>query len=424
VSGVSWYEAAAFAEFAGKSLPTVHHWNYAAVNRVEPDIQNTDYLAPQIILSNFGGKGPARVGAYQGITPRGIYDMAGNVKEWAWNELTDGQRIILGGGWNEQQYMYGSAERYSPFVRESNFGLRCMKRLVDDDASKEAARPAQPEPPPVIAVQKPCSDEVFRVYKRLYDYPKSDLRPRIEYRKDLDPYTRLERVSFEAAYGDERMIAYLFLPSSGKPPFQTVIHFPGSSAEILSSALDYTHKERLRYLTRTGRAAVIPVMWGTFERRVSPEKRRRTSEPEATVMQFKDLRRTIDYLETRADIDAGKLAYEGLSWGATCGAVLPALEGRLKVGVLFGGGLVPEWPPEYSQLNFAPRIHIPILMQNGRYDFFFLLETRAKPLLRLFGTPEKDKELKIYETGHSVWVTNEVLRDELAFLDKHLGPAQ
>jgi Sulfatase-modifying factor enzyme 1 len=27
VNGVSWYEAAAYAEFAGKSLPTTHHWN-------------------------------------------------------------------------------------------------------------------------------------------------------------------------------------------------------------------------------------------------------------------------------------------------------------------------------------------------------------------------------------------------------------
>jgi dienelactone hydrolase len=165
-------------------------------------------------------------------------------------------------------------------------------------------------------------------------------------------------------------------------------------------------------------------MWGTFERRVSPEKRRKTSELEATIMWFKDFRRTIDYLETRPDIDAGKLVYEGLSWGAISGAVLPALEGRLKVAVLFGGGLFLEWPPEYSQVNFAPRIRIPILMQHGRYDFVQPLEARAKPLLRLFGTPEKDKELKIYETGHSVWLTNEVLRDEVAFLDKHLGPAQ
>lgn len=424
VTGVSWYEATAFAEFAGKSLPTVHHWDYAAVNRVDPEIRNTDYLGSLIALSNFAGKGPAPVGKFQGMTPRGIYDMAGNVKEWSWNEMTDGQRVILGGGWNEQQYMFGNADRYSPFLREPNFGFRCMKRLVDDDASREAARPVQPDSPPAPGVQKVCSDEVFEVYKKLYDYAKSDLRPRVELKKDVDPYTRLERVSFDAAYGDERVIAYLFIPSSGKPPFQTVIHFPGAAALTLSSTLDYAQEGRIRYLTRTGRAWVIPVMWGTFERRIPPGKRGRTTTLEQMTMLAKDFRRTIDYLETRPEFDTGKLAYEGLSWGGWWGGFLPAIEDRLKVAVLFGGGLDLSDPPEYSQLNFTPRIRIPILMQNGRYDFLLPIETSVKPLLRLFGTPDKDKELKVYETGHSVWLTNELFRDEVAFLDKYLGPAQ
>jgi dienelactone hydrolase len=191
---------------------------------------------------------------------------------------------------------------------------------------------------------------------------------------------------------------------------------------MLSSARDYAHEGRIRHLTRTGRAWVIPVMWGTFERQVSPEKRGRTSDLERTIMRFKDFRRTIDYLETRPDIDADRVAYEGLSWGGWVGGVLPAIEERLKVAVLFGGGLNSELPPEYSQFNFAPRVRVPVLMQNGRHDFMFPIETSVKPLLRLLGTPEKDKELKIYETGHSVWLTNELFRDEVAFLDKHLGP--
>jgi formylglycine-generating enzyme required for sulfatase activity len=38
VSGVSWYEAAAYAEFAGKSLPTVYHWYRAAEPSIFSDI--------------------------------------------------------------------------------------------------------------------------------------------------------------------------------------------------------------------------------------------------------------------------------------------------------------------------------------------------------------------------------------------------
>ena len=54
VAGVSWYEAAAFARFAGKSLPTVHHWAVAS---------GRGALGGAIIpRSNLGGAGPAEVG--------------------------------------------------------------------------------------------------------------------------------------------------------------------------------------------------------------------------------------------------------------------------------------------------------------------------------------------------------------------------
>ena len=60
VRGVSWYEAAAFAEFAGKSLPTIYHW-----------FQATDRFGPPAVLelSNFGGQGPAPVGAIRASAP-------------------------------------------------------------------------------------------------------------------------------------------------------------------------------------------------------------------------------------------------------------------------------------------------------------------------------------------------------------------
>jgi formylglycine-generating enzyme required for sulfatase activity/predicted Ser/Thr protein kinase len=71
VSGVSWYEAAAYAEFTGMSLPTVYHWYGAAPVGIFSDI---------LELSNFSAKGPAPVGSYPGLGPFGTYDMAGNVK--------------------------------------------------------------------------------------------------------------------------------------------------------------------------------------------------------------------------------------------------------------------------------------------------------------------------------------------------------
>jgi formylglycine-generating enzyme required for sulfatase activity len=72
VSGLSWYEAAAYAQFTGKSLPTVFHWFRAA---------NLGRFSDILQVSNFSGKGPVPVGTYSGLGPFGTYDMAGNVKE-------------------------------------------------------------------------------------------------------------------------------------------------------------------------------------------------------------------------------------------------------------------------------------------------------------------------------------------------------
>ena len=93
VSGVSWYEAAAYATFAGKTLPTVYEWRVAA---------GTDGVFSDVLqFSNFGGPGPALVGASGSLGPYGTHDMAGNVKEWVWNESSEGKRFILGGAWFE-----------------------------------------------------------------------------------------------------------------------------------------------------------------------------------------------------------------------------------------------------------------------------------------------------------------------------------
>jgi len=418
VGGVSWYEAAAYAEFAGKRLPTVYHWSLAAGDLTHVDV---GYIIP---LSNFGGKGPAPVGTFQGMTSHGIYDMAGNVKEWCFNEAPQGYRVIAGGGWNEPEYMFINADKYPPFFREANFGFRCMKLLTYDGVWEQAGRSVLYGIPPVLGNRKPCSDEVFQAYKRVYDYSKSELQPRIDVPEDLSIYTRREKVSFNAAYGNERMIAYLYLPRMGKPPFQTVVYWPGRGALELHSIAGYGSADTFESHTKNGRAFVFPVLQGTFERMAPSEKQGKTTALEDGIMWVKDFERTIDYLETRPEFDTSKLAYEGLSWGGVWGGILPAIDTRIKVAVMFGGGLDLDLAPECSQVNFAPRIKIPILLQNGKYDGIFPVESRQKPFLGLFGTAEKDKHLRIYETGHAVWTKNEVRRDELDFLDKYLGPVE
>ena len=83
VTGVSWYEALAYTEFVGKSLPTIWHWRIPNVVRLD----GTAYFFPLSSIqpqSNFGD-GPAPVGSRPGINFAGAYDMAGNAREWCWN---------------------------------------------------------------------------------------------------------------------------------------------------------------------------------------------------------------------------------------------------------------------------------------------------------------------------------------------------
>ena len=132
VAGVSWYEAAAYAEFVGKSLPTAYHWTlasqatqgYQANGLVSQSTGFTPLIAPG---SNFGGEGTRPVGSEGAVSGFGTTDMAGNVKEWCLNESPDGKRFILGGGFGEPEYMFNHTDAQSPWERRVNFGFRCVK---------------------------------------------------------------------------------------------------------------------------------------------------------------------------------------------------------------------------------------------------------------------------------------------------------
>lgn len=138
----------------------------------------------------------------------------------------------------------------------------------------------------------------------------------------------------------------------------------------------------------------------------------------------KELRRSIDFLETRKEIDHEKLAYVGFSWGAGTAPVMLAVEGRFRTAILISGGLMLErLLPEVEPLNFVNHVRIPVLMLSGRHDQVVPLETRQQPLFRLLGTPDEDKKHVVYESGHAP-PRKDVVRESLAWLDKYLGPVR
>ena len=138
-----------------------------------------------------------------------------------------------------------------------------------------------------------------------------------------------------------------------------------------------------------------------------------------------DLTQTVDYLETRDDIDTDKLGYYGFSWGAGLGAIVLALEERFSAAVLLDGGLgsTPR-RPEVREGYYAPRVEIPVLMINGSEDHLYPLERGQKPLFDLLGTPHANKQHILYPTGHAVFTRfrNQAIGNILDWFDRYLGP--
>jgi dienelactone hydrolase len=316
--------------------------------------------------------------------------------------------------------MFIDQDAQSPWDRRPNFGFRCVKLA----AAPPAAALAKFEPATRdFAKEKPVSEDVFRAFKGLYAYDKGELNARVEETETTDDWTR-EKVSFNAAYGGDRVIAHLYLPKNASPPYQTVVYFPGSGA---LHADKFTLSPYADFVPKSGRALLAPIYKSTFERRDGLQ----TDYPEATalwrdhvVMWSKDVGRSLDYLETRKDVDSRRLAYVGLSWGAATAPVVLAVESRFKAAALESGGLEFQRAlPEADEINFVSRVRIPVLMLNGKYDHFFPVESSQLPFFRLLGTPEKDKKRVVYDSGHAV-PRKEFIRESLDWFDKYLGPVK
>ncbi len=134
------------------------------------------------------------------------------------------------------------------------------------------------------------------------------------------------------------------------------------------------------------------------------------------VMWAKDASRAIDYVESRPDLDHEGIAFYGVSWGAVMGSIIPAIEPRIRVSVLALGGLdFHRSLPEVDAINFLPRIKQPTLMLNGKYDFFFPVQSTQDPFYQLLGA--KHKKHLLYESGHVI-PRNELIKETLNWLDE------
>jgi dienelactone hydrolase len=357
-------------------------------------------------------------GERNGVAPSGALDMAGNVKEWCSNVAIGGsRRYILGGAWNEPSYRFTDTDAHDPWERDATFGVRLIDTApISADLDAPIGR-ITPDPKTVV----PPGDAEFEFYKRFYTYDRTPLDARVERVDDSSQDWVRETVSIAAAYGSERIPAFFFRPKHATAPYQTIVYFPSSYARNTPSSaqLDVTMFD---FAVKSGRAVLYPVYQGTFERRTGA-----TSGPNSMrdlyVQWAKDFFREVDYLETRPDVDHGRLAFYGVSMGAYFGPIPVALDSRIKAAVFALGGLRYNYPAEVQPANFMPRVKVPALLINGKDDFSASPEAQAR-FLELLGSPADQKAHAVFNGGHVPDDRRQVIRATLDWFDRWLGPVR
>jgi pimeloyl-ACP methyl ester carboxylesterase len=307
----------------------------------------------------------------------------------------------------------------NPLERSPLVGFRLARDASGDPVPEALLRPVDLNRAPAGRI--PASDEVYAAYAEQFDYRPGALNATEPQTLETTNDWVKQRVTIDTGYG-ERMDVFLFVPTRFSPPFAALVYFPPYQPFQLSSAtITPGHPEAgpLDYVVKSGRAVVQPIYQRTYER-FSPLPVDNPVEWQRLWVDWRlDIGRTIDYLETRADIDARRVGYAGVSFGAIYPLHVLALEPRFRAALLLSSGLAFDlgYPPSLDPVHYAARITIPVLMINGRFDYLLGPESQE----RIFDLlPEGNKDRQLIDSGH-LMPRADLLRLTLPWLDEHFG---
>lgn len=427
VTEITWYEAAAYAEFRGGSLPTIFQWEKAARNGART--QSSDkvmpwgYFAANGNLSgraNFAGRDTVPVDANRfGMSPFGSLNMAGNVAEWCLNEIDEGF-ATAGGSWAEPPYSFGSISEYPGLYSSDRLGFRIVKNLGspgDDGVRIERSHE--------VPQYKVLSASEFAALREFYRYDRSALDAR-----SIETVTTPEWVREKIAYkgsNDEQALAYLYLPRNVRPPYQAIQYLPAGDVYGGFSSVPQHVETFAASQIKAGRAVFAVVLEGFIEREFPPGRTPAAISSvrfrDRVVKDVRDLQRGLDYLESRGDIDLSRLAFWGYSAGGEFGLIYCGVESRFRGAVFMSVGISTNNAgrlPEVNAANFASRIAVPKLVISGTYDEEYSWLAETEPMFGLFREP---KMLVRYNDGHTP--PAEVAVPAITkWLDEVLGPVR
>jgi hypothetical protein len=297
-----------------------------------------------------------------------------------------------------------------------------------------AAEAGQPDSP--VKYPKPSYAELVR----RFDYDSKtglDIRE-INYQKRGN--IMLIELNYAGSGGD-RVPAYLVLPHGGDDhPAIIWGHWLKKGSPLANK------NEFLEEALVLARAGVVSLLIDAPQARHDFVEEKGTldyakQQSEASEHQLIDLRRAVDLLMVRKDVDRRRIAYVGHSWDAHVGGILAGVEIRICCYVLMGSSYsdeedvfaspddatrkelgddaVREYFHEYAfddPVYFISHTDTKsIFLQFGMYDY--IKRDRAQQYLSMFTS--KDKQMQFYESGHEF---NSAARlDRVRWLQKHLG---
>ena len=408
VTGISWFEARAFAEFKNLNLPNIFQWTYAS------GIPDNVFVVDQSVIndSNYDSSQLREVSDENG-SYNGLNNIGGNVKEWVLNPNGNKKEkySIMGGAFNESAYTFNNYYSLSAFDRSIGNGFRLSKNLTNNQS--ELDYDIIPNFQRNFDELENISDEVFEVYKSQFDYNKNLDSKTTNIDNFQDGYSA-QKFEMETTYkSDESLYGYIVYSNKFKNKYDPVIVYPnaGSIGTNSDEWLPESLLNQYKYLIDEGYAIIHPIYHNTFGR----EKTIRTfwasdsEDYKNTIIKIgQDYKRSLDYIESRNDFNFDNMSYFGYSWGSTTSNYLLAIDDRIKAAVICVGGLMLQKSRKEVEAHYyIRRIKTPILHIIGKEDGIFGYEENYKPWKKLIGTPkDKLKLIELENVGHGLpWDT-------------------
>ena len=211
-------------------------------------------------------------------------------------------------------------------------------------------------------------------------------------------------VSYESPKGG-RVTAFLVLPP-GKGPFPAVIYAHGSGGDRYDLVLPATWF--------AARGAIALTVDDPFARDRSLEHASEARQDAALLQEVVDLRRAVDLLQSRSDVDPRRIAFVGFSQGARIGAIVAGEEPRIRAFDLMSGRGASLGGP-LDELREIRKSRARFLLQAGRRDE---VVPRAQ-LVALIDAAPRTKEVRWYDAGHLL--NQRAFHDQLRWLSRQLG---